>query len=717
MLCPSWLPLTRCLLDAVLLMCCVHSAYPIQSSPAEAAATTAASRCLRSFRAPAFHQRTDTRWAPLLCCDLFVLWQWDICIGCASDAIVLAKGKQEEAARAVASDFDSGSTSRAQSSSAAPEMDAAVAPSTAAASPSLDSDGVGMAGAALVEGNRTSWASELALMGFGAVRSSRAAAAASTPSAAISALLNDVDSDRPDLHSQRGAGASGLRIAWQLVGVAYWPPSLKMAEGMDKIRCFMHSYTERSSDLESGSGTGIGSELDLINTQSHLAESGGNGDAHSAAASRKERRGKADQRAADAAGRSVREASASGLLRVPHYQFDYAVDHDAAAHRHEFGQWRASFYARVVYHAELLQLYWSAQRTQEALTILYARRCLLSLLHLLKDQLRAENGASAGGFSTAASPQTSRHASPHPSPRASPHHRATSSQASPAPSIRSLRPSSPGTAIRALSSGPSPVLRPTSSALTAPPSPVPMAGGRRVPSSGHSLSSFGPAGFLARFVALLCSAPHQLTIPHAASQLDVLSGGGGRAGLANLGNIVHTILLAERARLAQESGRASFVSQRDFAVWCPIARHLLQDAVLLMMRLCRKDAAVERHSLLNTVIYIMEAFFALEDARLHSHHRRLMSIYGGDAAQQQQDALAGGASSGSRANLMLLLLFSRCCSSTRNHRRGRWVKLPCSRSGEALALTARSAVYSAAVGALWLPMTVTPAAAGKQPKS
>ena len=122
---------------------------------------------------------------------------------------------------------------------------------------------------------------------------------------------------------------------------------------------------------------------------------------------------------------------------------------------------------------------------------------------------------------------------------------------------------------------------------------------------------------------------------------------------------MHTILLAERSRLDAERGRAAFVSQHDFALYCPIARHLLQDAAALMLRLCRPDAGVERHSVLDTVLYIMEAFFALEDARLQTRHRRLMSIYGGDPADTlPSPGGGGGAGGGGRASLFLSLVFN-----------------------------------------------------------
>ena len=507
-------------------------------------------------------------------------------------------------------------------------------------------------------------AMELQLLGFPASRCLRAASTAKSLSAALSLLLDDIDSISPDL-SSIPSGSTSTPPTWQMVSQAYWPPTMKLAEGMDKIRCFMDCYTERSSDLDSGSGAGIGSDLDLM--AGHRAGAMEDRASVSAASDttvvnrKKEERKKRRKGAASIdTTRSATDELSSAYFSCPHYQLHHAVDHDPAAHRREFGKWRATFESRVVYHAELLAVYKAAQHNQTALTVLYARRCLLSLLHLLKDQLRAESGTAVGGMSAASSPFGSRHASPLPSPKSSPHHRPSSStHASPVLSIRSLgsRLSSPAGGIRALSSSPSPLSKP--STLAAPTlSPLHAAGsGRRggAASSGHSLSSFGPAGFLAKFVALLCSAPHQLTIPQQASQLDVLSGGGGKAGLANLGDIVHTILLNEKHKLETETGRGAHIDQHTFSVHAPIARHLLQDAIAHMLTLCKRDTAVDRHALLNTVIYIMEAFFALEEARLQIRHRRLMSIYGGEAT----DSVSSSASaSGSRANLMLGLVFN-----------------------------------------------------------
>ena len=508
-------------------------------------------------------------------------------------------------------------------------------------------------------------AAELQLLGFPASRCLRAASAASSLSAALSSLLDEIDSSSPDLSSIL-SGNSNTPTTWQLVSQAYWPPTTKLAEGMDKIRCFMDCYTERSSDLDSGSGAGIGSDLDLMaghraGAMEDRASVSSPTDTTTGSRKKEERKKRRKGAASVDTSRSATDELNSAYFNCPHYQLHHAVEHDPAMHRREFGKWRATFESKVVYHAELLGVYKAAQHNQTALTVLYARRCLLSLLHLLKDQLRAESGTAVGGMSAASSPFGSRHASPLPSPKSSPHHRpSNSTHASPVLSIRSLssRLSSPAAGIRALSASPSPLSKP--STLAAPPlSPLHAVGsGRRggaTSSSGHSLSSFGPAGFLAKFVALLCSAPHQLTIPQQASQLDVLSGGGGKAGLANLGDIVHTILLNEKHKLETETGRGAHISQHDFSVHAPIARHLLQDAIAHMLTLCRRDVAVERHALLNTVIYIMEAFFALEEARLQIRHRRLMSIYGGEAT----DSIPSSASAaGSRANLMLGLIFN-----------------------------------------------------------
>ena len=506
---------------------------------------------------------------------------------------------------------------------------------------------------------------ELQLLGFPAARCLRAASGETNLTAALSTLLDEIDSTSPDL-SSIPAGSSTAPMTWQLVSQAYWPASMKLAEGMEKIRCYMDCYTERSSDLDSGSGAGIQSDLDLMaqhRTGAMEDRASGSSPSDTSAASRRKEERKKRKKGAPSidASRSTADELSSAYLTCPHYQLHHAVDHDPAAHRREFGKWRASFESKVVHHAELLAVYQAAQHNQSALTVLYARRCLLSLLHLLKDQLRAESGTALGGMSSASSPFGSRHASPLPSPKSSPHHRPSSStHASPVLAIRSLssRLSSPAAGIRALSSSASPVSK--ASTLAAPPlSPLhATAGGNRRASaapSGHSLSSFGPAGFLAKFVALLCSAPHQLTIPQQASQLDVLSGGGGKAGLANLGDIVHTILLSEKVKLETETGRGAHISQHDLSVHAPIARHLLQDAVAHMLQLCRRDTQVERHALLNTVIYIMEAFFALEEAKLQIRHRRLMSIYGGEAADSLPSPASAG---GSRVNVMLGLIFN-----------------------------------------------------------
>ena len=589
--------------------------------------------------------------------------KWDVCIWCARDAI-------REAKEAAEADEHKQAEAERQHRAATGQTGSSLSADSSSALSGASSGGVSISAFEVSSGSaadkRAAVAAELRLLGFPLSDCLRVAAAASSPSMAVSLLLDDVDSASPqELHTEaerRQAGSEGS--PWQLVPVAYWPPSLKLAEGIDKIRHLMESYTERSSDLESGSGVGIGSEMDLMSQhrtspwQEEKAQQQQDGQT-AAAAGRKRKDDKRTGKEPAAASASSSSADPHSAFPLPpHYQYQYAVDHDPAQHRHEFGQWKAVFQSQVVHHLELAALYRAAQRNQSALAVLYARRCLLSLLHLLKDQLRADIGG-VPGMSVSSSPYASRLASPLPSPKSSPQHRSMASQASPIPALRSLKPASPSPSSPAavLSASPSPQLKPAS--LAAPPSPLQPPIPRRSVSSIHSLSSFGPAGFLAAFVALLCSAPHQLTIPQQASQLDGLSGGGGKAGLASLGEIVHTILLAEKQRLessfpsASPSSRSQSVSQAEFGRLCPIARHLLQDAVVHMLALCRQDAAMDRHSLLNTVIYILEAFFALEDARLQIRHRRLMSIYGGDAA-----ADSAGSGSGSRSNLMLSLLFN-----------------------------------------------------------
>lgn len=174
---------------------------------------------------------------------------------------------------------------------------------------------------------------------------------------------------------------------------------------------------------------------------------------------------------------------------------------------------------------ELAQLYQTAQMTQNVLATLYARRCLLSLLYKLKDQIQTDEQQQVE----------------------------------------------------------------SKDEKTAPPPMFPPFL-RRTASLDHALSSFGPVGFLAKFIALLCSNPQQLTLPDPLQTR-------GSVGLDTLKEILHTILYAEQQQLQQEAMelQSRIVPFHRFKQSAPIARNLLQDAALHMLSLCRADQTSELH--------------------------------------------------------------------------------------------------------------------------
>jgi hypothetical protein len=255
------------------------------------------------------------------------------------------------------------------------------------------------------------------------------------------------------------------------------------------------------------------------------------------------------------------------------YNYRYAplAEHDHQAHRRHYGAWKRELLQGVA-RLELAALFDTAARHRRALSILYARRCLLELLHLLKEQVAEQ-----------------------PSPHA-------------IAAARRLSVATLAAHAAAVSIGVA-VAQPFDDAPSSSGSEPPQS--RRTASIAHALSSFGPAGFIAKFIALLCSAPHQLSSP-----LSV--GDGRRSGLIRLGAIVHTILLAERQRI--QSDAACALAGGQFKGAAPIARHLLQGAVHSMLTLCRRDIdTAVRHAVVHTVEYIFDAFFAIDDSHAQAH--------------------------------------------------------------------------------------------------
>ena len=137
---------------------------------------------------------------------------------------------------------------------------------------------------------------------------------------------------------------------------------------------------------------------------------------------------------------------------------------------------------KIIRRHELRQLFGTAQHTVESLSVLYARRCTLTLLHLLKDQLRAESNT----------PHSSPYHSRQQTPITSPHLSPLVGAAPPSP-LRSLVSSSPISINRSLA-----VPSPTHTFTLSPAHPPFI---RRQVSHHHSLSSFGPASFLPQFIA------------------------------------------------------------------------------------------------------------------------------------------------------------------------------------------------------------------------
>lgn len=348
--------------------------------------------------------------------------------------------------------------------------------------------------------------------------------------------------------------------AWTLFPGGYSVHTPRLADGWPRIRAFMNAYTEPSMAAE-GSVDSFGRHTAGLYSAASMGMVG----AEDATSGRP-----ATAKRAAKSGTNTKDPSKS-LKNVKDFNYHYIrAEHEPNTHRLDYGRWKDALITSVA-REEVNHLYQTAHSHSHALAILYARRSVLILLHLLKDEL---------------------------------------ADSTPVVSSRRL-----SVATLAAHSAAAKIGVPSSRVLHSPES-TPAAAAvppflRRTASVAHALSSFGPAGFIARFIALLCSAPHQLSTSVGVD--------GRRTGLGKLSGVVGTILLAEKHRLGMESMRVIEegrpITQVELKKHAPIARHLIQGACTHMMTLCKRDGIEPgtRHAIIHTVEYIFDAIFALED--------------------------------------------------------------------------------------------------------
>lgn len=403
----------------------------------------------------------------------------------------------------------------------------------------------------------------LQLLGFPESLCQQAVQSTPSESAAVSWLLDQ--SDCPSCTPLQPSAD------WTLFPGGYTVPSSRLPEGWPRIRAFLASYTE---DGTSGGRGEEGGDVDSFGrrTGPTMRDAQDSRTAHKAP-SRPNSAGAGSPLVGSATAVGSTSGSRARKLKGRRdVNYNHVSEHDARAHRAHYGAWKEAL-LHAVSRQEFAELEQTATQHRQALAVLYARKCSLLLLHALKDQLAEQAPPEATSSARRLSVATL------------------------AAHTAAVRIGVPVAARAGVTGGEA-----ATTLDTAPPFL------RRTASVAHALSSFGPVGFLATFISLLCSAPHQLATPF-------VSGDGRRTGLAHLGIIVHTILLAERQRVQAEAQR--FINAARFKTLAPIARHLLQGSLVHMMSLCRPDVqSSRRHALLNTVSYTFDAFLALEESHV-----------------------------------------------------------------------------------------------------
>ena len=402
---------------------------------------------------------------------------------------------------------------------------------------------------------------QLQLLGFPEPLCQQAVQSTNSETSAVSWLLDQ--SDRPSCTPPQPSAD------WSLFPGGYTVPPSRLPEGWPRIKAFLASYTE---DGSSGGSGEEGGDVDSFGrrTGPSIRDTQDNRTAHKATSRPNSSGATSPQVGPGGLTSGSRARRPKGRKDV---NYNHVSEFDTRAHRAHYGAWMDSL-LHAVSRQELAELEQTAIQHRQALAVLYARKCSLLLLHTLKDQLAEQS-----------------------LPEAIPSARRLS-VATLAAHTAAVRIGVPVAARAGFSAGEAEA----TTLGTAPPSL------RRTASVAHALSSFGPVGFLATFISLLCSAPHQLATP-------LVSGDGRRTGLARLGLIVHTILLAERQRVQAEAQR--FINAARFKTLAPIARHLLQGSLVHMMSLCRPDVhSSRRHALLNTISYMFDAFLALEESHV-----------------------------------------------------------------------------------------------------
>jgi rubrerythrin len=223
----------------------------------------------------------------------------------------------------------------------------------------------------------------------------------------------------------------------------------------------------------------------------------------------------------------------------------------------------------------LVGLYAVAARNQDHLSSLYARRCLLSLLHQHRSLLEKE------------ADETDKPVNGPPSTLGN-------DDGEDLPPLPSALTGSGGASVGLTSSGGGAGLVLQARSLSLHRSSV-----------KHALASFGPAGFLAKFVALVCASPAQLEVTS-------LQSNGAPLRLVALREVVLSVLSAERTRVARAAEKNSSLTNEELKRLAPIAGHMATDLVLHLLSFTN-GSRIDTKVVLSTVIWTCDVFFALDN--------------------------------------------------------------------------------------------------------